>query len=364
MMGKRAAILPVTVAILLAVGPALADPEECNGLDDDDDGLTDEDVVDCSDGEVCYFAQCLADCSGDAGVCDEEHACYDGACHYLCDESELFCPSGWMCDTVDDGWLCIPDVCNPSLSYGLPCAQNPYCCDEGFTPPCHCEAVPRLCVDDCYGKTCPDGWVCVPRAGGQCLSPDLGCYVAGCDEGQVCVAGQCVADPCFGVTCDVDEVCNASGECVVPCLTDQCEDQGCFEGECVDDPCAGVQCPPGMSCEDGECIVGECWNVPCEYWEICENGDCVEDPCWNVDCPDCMLCIGGGCYEYSPGSDADADTDADADADADADTDSGTGEPAVEDPVSTMGAIDTRCGCSLIGISDFHIIVGIFGPLF
>jgi hypothetical protein len=356
-MPKPAVTFPFAAAILVAAGASAADPEVCNGLDDDDDGLTDEDVVDCADGEVCFFS-CFDDCSGDAGPCDEQHLCIDGVCLIRCYDEMMICPGTWICAGVQfDDSYCVPEVCNPSLGYSLPCTRNPYCCDEGFTPPCHCEVAPRLCADDCYGKTCPDGFVCVPKAGGQCLSPELGCYVAGCDEGLMCEGGECVADPCSGAACDTDDYCNADGECVTPCLADQCPGQGCFEGQCVDDPCVGLACPSGMSCEDGECVVGSCWGVSCEYWESCENGDCVDDPCWNVDCPDCTLCIAGGCHEYSPGSDGDTDGDTDSDSDSDSGT---TGTPAGV-PGENKGVIETRCGCHTIGAASPGLLVGLLG---
>jgi Cys-rich repeat protein len=56
---------------------------------------------------------------------------------------------------------------------------------------------------------------------------------AQCANGMVCSAGQCIPDPCQGVSCAITEVCRA--------------------GQCVPDPCAGVSCAPGQSCVNGSC---------------------------------------------------------------------------------------------------------------
>jgi hypothetical protein len=57
---------------------------------------------------------------------------------------------------------------------------------------------------------------------------------AQCKPGQVCnSSGQCVADPCQGVSCPVNQICQ--------------------DGDCVADPCAGVSCDPGKVCVGGTC---------------------------------------------------------------------------------------------------------------
>jgi hypothetical protein len=383
---KHLLLPPLLALVLLAPRLVLADPEECNGIDDDDDGFTDEDLPDdvpCSysqttdpdEGEcelgvfLCLGGnwECDApmpaeefcdlldnDCDGETdgylALCPEG-LCFFGQCAEPCAYSDL-CPAGYTCTEVFDDFYCIPDVCNPLNDEPLPCVGNPFCCDDGFTPPCHCDVVAQQCVDDCYGVTVPDGFVCVPEDGGLGHPVGESCYVDGCWSGQICVWGECVWDPCEGAWCAEGEYCNLDGDCVEPCQVD-CPD-GCFENECVDDPCAGVLCLPGLSCEDGECVMGACWGVMCEFYEVCVDGECVHDPCWNIECPDCAVCIDGGCYEYDGFQDQAPDTNHDDAPDTypEPDTDSDSGSDGADVPAP----IEMRCHCQVVGVGETSII--------
>ena len=82
--------------------------------------------------------------------------------------------------------------------------------------------------------TTPDG-----GSGGnghQCdmSKPPMCTSSAQCKNGQVCSSsGQCIPDPCVGVSCMPGQICAG--------------------GACVPDPCAGVSCNPGQSCVNGAC---------------------------------------------------------------------------------------------------------------
>jgi Notch 1 len=330
---SAAAITACGLAALAAdagMDGGVADP--CNGIDDDSDGVTD-DFLD-------------PDCPNDV--------CVAGKCAELCQGAELSCPAGQVCEEVEGHKVCVPNVCDPESEDALPCADNPYWCDDGFVPPCTCEPVPGKCVDACYGVTCDTDYVCVPKDNGKCHSEADGCYVSGCPDGQICIDDACAEDPCAGVTCTGGQYCNADGDCVDPCVNDDCP-EGCYEGKCVYDKCAGVACGPGLSCEPatGECVKGDCWGVVCEFYEICAAGKCVDDPCWNVDCPNGLRCLGGACYEFQSDDGPDCDTDCGTDpgdgGDTDSDTDVDAGTDAGADAGQGAAGGGSGCGCSAPG---------------
>lgn len=107
---------------------------------------------------------------------------------------------------------------------------------------------------------------------------------------------------CAGVVCNMPPMatcmgnmlrtfsgqCNASsGACDYVPMDTPCA-QGCMNGQCVGDPCAGVTCntPPGPTCNGNNAITfslpGQCNNGMCRYQESnmscpsgCANGSCV-----------------------------------------------------------------------------------------
>ena len=84
------------------------------------------------------------------------------------------------------------------------------------------------------------------------------CATVDCPSGEVCRSGVCVADPCDGVMCPTDEVCDPT------------------DGMCVADMCDGVTCPAGSSCEahTGMCVADPCTLVRCPMGQRCEDGEC------------------------------------------------------------------------------------------
>ena len=68
-----------------------------------------------------------------------------------------------------------------------------------------------------------------------------------CSDGEQCVEGLCIEDPCGAMSCE--------GELL------------CINGLCVEDPCLGVRCPGGERCEPdpdgrGQCVPQEEAVVP------------------------------------------------------------------------------------------------------
>jgi hypothetical protein len=147
----------------------------------------------------------------------------------------------------------------------------------------------------------------------------------GCDG----VTGQCTGDPCMGVSCTTPPVatCNGSvrrsyvspGSCALGSCTYAQQDttcaSGCNAGQCLGDPCMGVTCtsPPAAIClngttrrtygSSGTCALGSCNYAPadtsCPFG--CANGSCIADPCSGVTCntPPGPTCQGAQRRTYS-----------------------------------------------------------------
>lgn len=181
-----------------------ASEERCDALDNDCDGLVDEDPDSlCPGGQICEAGTCLAHCfefgcpSGQ--VCAASGRCIDAGCEDV---------------TCSDGERCRAGACVGAC--------------EGVVCPGELTCRAGLCVDLCDGLSCDDCTVCVD---GTCAPR---CQFSTCPSGESCQAdGRCVETACAGVTCATGELCRA--------------------GACVD-ACAGAVCPDGSMCSMGECV--------------------------------------------------------------------------------------------------------------
>ena len=285
-------------------------PETCNGADDNCNGLTDEFLSQpCASGcgagtETCsggIWGNCNAP-APQTEVCD----CEDNDCNGETDESTCASPS-----------VCLPP---PYCQCALPCG-NERLCPPGTTPSdpdldspdCFCSpdacagvdcpsvaGVLQVCIDGaclpiCDVNRCAAPLVCDP-ATGACVPEECG----GCADGQFCVAGVCVDDPCAGVACPDAQFCR-DGECVASCADVLCPDgQSCRSGQCTEDRCATVECPRWQVCdpETGQCRHDPCIAVDCAENQTCDpaSGTCVVDPCLTVRCPAGQACRGGDCW--------------------------------------------------------------------
>ena len=177
--------------------------EECNGLDDDCNGDTDEGDL-CPKGELCVKARCVPICGTGEFRCDADHKCVEGAC------VETACAD----KTCAPGTVCMGGKCIGACD-DVTCPSGQTCTDG-------------VCTNPCGGIDCGEGFVC---EGGACR---VECGCAGCSTGE-CDAdsGRCVDDGCAGVVCDAGQHCSVGGECV--------------------DDCADAACPGGAACVDGLC---------------------------------------------------------------------------------------------------------------
>lgn len=238
--------------------------ELCNGLDDDCDNLIDEDFPEkgqpCTDGEIgacmgigTYL--CKADGTGtecvitDPGASPMAEICnkMDDDCDGLVDEDDmglpLDCPNCMampeVCDGIDNDCDFMideePDVStNQPDIYGVPCGMLTAPNDQA---PCQLGTV--LCINAkpvCVGFVGPKQEIC------NGLDEDcdgIGDNMAPCPGESMCIEAQC-AIPCADgeFPCPPGLYCNPDNYCLkLTCDQITCEPgQVCMDGMCVDDP--------------------------------------------------------------------------------------------------------------------------------
>jgi len=192
--------------VVSCTGLTQPSPEICNGLDDDCDGVMDNDAT-CPDGKVCANGQCVPRCAQSA---------------------EFACAADLACDAVTG--VCIDPKCS-----GVTCPAGQLC--RGGN-----------CVGPCDGITCPHGTECIKSA---CVDP---CAQVQCPSGQVCKEGICLAgcNQCGGIACGALQ-CATSGACTDPSCPSCPGGTWCDHGVCHD-ACDGAVCPPGQTCAGGACV--------------------------------------------------------------------------------------------------------------
>ena len=264
------------------VGPS---PERCNGIDDDCNGIIDDNVVD--DAQPCGTGtgacdpgatQCVMGmlmCTGGTGPTPE-----------VCDAIDNDCDA-----TVDEQVPGVGDTCGaggmgPCSMGTKQCIQGTLQCvggTSGGTETCNgadddCDGV----IDN--GDLC-NGGIC---QNGTCASPCLAGEFP-CPSGKTCVGNFCVDDPCFGVTCQPDSMGNT---------------QTCRDGTCQA-VCPTITCPSGTICRgsDAACVPDTCEYIPnkCAANQLCVNSMCVSDPCQGVTCGTDQFCRGGACVASCEG---------------------------------------------------------------
>jgi Nidogen-like len=191
---------------VLCVADIAPSAEECDALDNDCDGPSDEE--------------------DDGALCGVNQVCHAGRCSFHCVE---FCGGNLVCDASTS--LCVEPGC-----VGVECPEGQRCASGG------------VCVGACEGVVCPYGQSCLA---GNCV--DL-CANLTCDSCTVCEDGVCIS-LCEYTPCPAGETCEADGLCVADaCVGIDCGvGTHCDNGQCVDN-CVDTVCPPGQMCEAGECV--------------------------------------------------------------------------------------------------------------
>jgi hypothetical protein len=290
--------------------------EQCNGIDDDCDGPTDEETcaddnactsdscagtegcsyeplsgTTCDDGNVCTVTDHCSEglCSGTLVACDDGNFCTDDSCDGLngcvfepnanpCDDADP-CSLGDSCKAGKCQGVMIPcdceedEDCWPLEDENL-CNGSLYCDKSGLQ--LKCQVIPGTVVT-CQPPQGIDAAClkphCVPLTGECELLPaneGLACDDGdACTLGETCVAGVCAlgaAPSCNDGNPCTDDTCNSKVGCVHAPLPGECSD-----GNACTDPdlCGGGECVPGpvVDCDDGN----ECTKDACKPWTGCTH---------------------------------------------------------------------------------------------
>ncbi len=224
--------------------------ETCDGVDNNCDGATDDNVS-CDDGNLCSDDKC----EGDKGCthgnntmdCNDKNACTNG------------------------------DVCGDGI-----CKGGAVICDD--KSPCtidSCDMASGCSTVNDDKLPCSDGKVCTTDT---------------CDSG-VCLSLLLICDdknPCTADSCDAVKGCVSANNDSAQCSDNNpCTDDTCVAAQCVSIPKAATACDDGDSCTKDSCDVAVgCVNLANGATKCDDGQACTVDKCDKIK----------GCsYSYLPG---------------------------------------------------------------
>jgi len=320
-------------------------PEVCNGIDDNCNGIIDDNLTDTWLGTTCCPTGNLADCGNTGG----STRCHTGTwqCTPGMSASDLrTCVGGVaqspeVCNNIDDNCNGVTDdvpglgaACtSPSVRTLGPCTAA-YTCNNGTPGPgpsgLTCTQIvgpkPEICNgvdDDCDGAVDEPGAVaandmrigvvggmpCTPLtplpgtmfpASGPAQPCNPG--VTACKAGMVVCQGEVGPTPnqCNGISTDCTGIPNTNGNCPSGLL--------CSMGNCLvtctggEFPCAGgFVCDRTLNPPNGICVPDKCAMKNCPPGDLCKidstgTANCI-DPCANVTCNSGFTCKLGVCLD-------------------------------------------------------------------
>jgi cysteine-rich repeat protein len=281
-----------------------SDEEQCDGLDNDCNGLTDDKV--CDDGKACTDDFCVVGTKSCAHAFNDE-ACSDGdpcTLQGICDAGGCVGTATLNCD---DGNPCTADGClsgkgcshkpmpGQACTDGNPCTVGDACdagqCVPGAAKACGdgnpctdeaCDPAVGTCVVNFNSALCDDGNACTD--GDSCNLGTCEGSAIGCDDKNVCTTDNC--QPLAGcvhkpnnLPCDDGNLCTDYDECELGKCTGDTSGTGCDDGN----PCTTDVCAPagvGGKPNSGGCVhlnnAGPCDDgSACTAGDVCQAGQCV-----------------------------------------------------------------------------------------